>query len=365
MNRNKLLLSLLAFCANTMLHAQIFINTGNPNIDKYKSENPNAVIWEKGKSVPIPPNTPEEPKKEPAKKTVEAKKEKVKAEVEAPVKTEKAKVVAEAPVKKAEPVVQEKTHVAAAVSNDVPADYPPNAVPGKCYARCMSPDQYEIKEEQVIDKPATVKVEKMPALYETYFDTVLVKAAYKKTVTTPAQYEMITENKLVTPATQKWVKGVADKNCLSSNPKDCEVWCLKEVPAVYQKVTNKVEKVAAVTTEVEVPAVTKVVERKKMVYSSYELKTDVPATYKTIMKKVLVKKGGFQEWKEVLCEQKVTDSKIADIQAALKREGYDAGPIDNQMGGKTKQALIKFQQDKGLPVGNLNLETLKALGVGE
>jgi hypothetical protein len=35
------------------------------------------------------------------------------------------------------------------------------------------------------------------------------------------------------------------------------------------------------------------------------------------------------------------------------------------MGGKTKQALIKFQQDKGLPVGNLNIETLKALGVSE
>ncbi len=83
------------------------------------------------------------------------------------------------------------------------------------------------------------------------------------------------------------------------------------------------------------------------------------------MKKVLVKKGGFQEWKEVLCEPKITDTKIADIQKALTREGYDAGPIDNQMGGKTKQALVKFQQDKGLPVGNLNMETLKALGVTE
>jgi hypothetical protein len=33
------------------------------------------------------------------------------------------------------------------------------------------------------------------------------------------------------------------------------------------------------------------------------------------------------------------------------------------MGSKTKAALTKFQQDKGLPVGNLNIETLKALGV--
>ena len=86
MNRIKLLLLPFAFCSASMLHAQIFINTGNPNIDKYKNENPNAVIWENGKSVPIPPNTPEEPKKEPVKKPVETKAEKVKAEVEAPVK---------------------------------------------------------------------------------------------------------------------------------------------------------------------------------------------------------------------------------------------------------------------------------------
>ncbi len=352
MNRIKLLLLPIVFCSASMLHAQIFINTGNPNIDKYKNENPNAVIWENGKSVPIPPNTPEEPKKEPVKKPVETKVEKVKA-------------VVEAPIKKEAPVVQEKPVVAPVAVSGTLTDYPPNAVPGKCYARCLSPDQYEIKEEQVEDKPASVKVEKVPALYETVYDTVVVKPAFKKTITTPAQFETVVEDKLVTPASQKWVKGVADKNCLSSNPKDCEVWCLKEVPAVYQKVSKKVEKVAAVTNEVEIAAVTKVVPRKKLVYSAYETKTDIPATYKTIMKKVLVKKGGFQEWKEVLCEPKITDTKIADIQKALTREGYDAGRIDNQMGGKTKQALIKFQQDKGLPVGNLNIETLKALGVSE
>jgi len=311
------------------------------------------LFGKKEKAFPIPPNTPEEPKKEPEKKPVEVKKEKVKAEVEAPVKKVEQVKALETPAVPAMPNVA------------VTGDYPPNAIPGKCYARCVVPDQYEIKEEQVVDQPATVKVEKVPAKYETVYDTVVVKAASKKTVTTPAQYETVVEDKLVTPATQKWVKGVADKNCLSTNPKDCEVWCLKEVPAVYQKVSKKIEKVAASASEVEIPAVTKVVPRKKMIYSAYEIKTDVPPTYKTVMKKVLAKKGGFQEWKEVLCEQEITDTKVAAIQTALKREGYDVGAIDNQMGGKTKQALIKFQQDKGLPVGNLNLETLKALGINE
>jgi hypothetical protein len=355
----KPLFAVAGICFATALQAQIFINTGNPNLNKYKSENPNAVIWEEGKSVPIPPNTPEEGEKTAAKKASEAKKAAVKAAVEAPVN-------APEPVKAIKAAEEPVTVTPQQTATAPPAgDYPPNAVPGKCYARCLAPDQYEIREEQVIDKPATVKIEKVPAKYDVVYDTVIVTPATTKTVTTPAKYETVSEDKLVTPATQKWVKGVADKNCLSANPKDCEVWCLKEVPAVYQKVTRKVEKQAAITNQVEVPAVTKVVPRKKLVYSSYENKIETPPTYKTIMKKVLVAKGGYQEWKEVLCEQQITDTKVAQIQKALNREGYDAGPADNQMGGKTKQALMKFQQDKGLPVGNLNIETLKALGITE
>jgi hypothetical protein len=33
------------------------------------------------------------------------------------------------------------------------------------------------------------------------------------------------------------------------------------------------------------------------------------------------------------------------------------------MGTRTKAALVQFQKDKGLPTGNLNIDTLKALGV--
>jgi hypothetical protein len=347
-----------AVCFSTALHAQIFINTGNPNIDKYKKENPNAVIWEEGKSVPIPPNTPEEPEQAPAKKAAEAKKAAIKSAVEAPIQTTE-------PAKTEAPAKVTKTTNAQAVSGTVPTDYPPNAVPGKCYARCLAPDQYEIREEQVVDKPSTTRIEKIPAKYDLVYDTIVVTPATTKTINIPAKYETVVEDKLVTATTQKWVKGAADKNCLSANPKDCEVWCLKEVPAVYQKVSRKVEVTPAVTKQVEVAAVTKIVPRKKLVYAAYENKIETPPTYKTIMKKVLVAKGGFQEWKEVLCEPQITDNKVAQIQKALAREGYDAGPADNQMGAKTKEALIKFQQDKGLPVGNLNLETLKALGISE
>ena len=78
----------------------------------------------------------------------------------------------------------------------------------------------------------------------------------------------------------------------------------------------------------------------------------------------LVKAGGFTEWREVLCNEKVQMGyTVRQIQQALKDRGYDPGTLDNAMGARTKIALQKFQRDKGLPQGSLDMETLKALGI--
>ncbi len=46
------------------------------------------------------------------------------------------------------------------------------------------------------------------------------------------------------------------------------------------------------------------------------------------------------------------------IQEALKAAGFDPGPIDGKVGGKTKEALKAFQQSLGLnPDGALTAET--------
>lgn len=58
-----------------------------------------------------------------------------------------------------------------------------------------------------------------------------------------------------------------------------------------------------------------------------------------------------------------TSGKISQIQDALRAKGYDPGPTDNILGAKTREALTQFQKDNNLPVGNLNVETLRALGV--
>jgi Putative peptidoglycan binding domain len=405
MRRLTVLVVALAIFATLPLKAQIFLNTGNPDLNNYVKQDSNAVIWDGGKNIPVPGNLPPDApaaqsnSTAPTHVTTAAKREKT-VKKQAVAKTENTdlnsinhpspahvdKNAGTAKVASAPKTVaakgktsngqndkanadnmalknREEQQTAMITHKEPVPDYPADALVGHCYARCLTPDIYDLKEEVVIDKPASVKTEVIPATYITVMDTVVIVPEGKRVITIPAQYETVVENKMVAPATQKWVKTGNSKNCFSTNPKDCEIWELKQFDPVYQKVSRKVEVVPASVQEEIIPAVTKVVPHQKIVQPSREVKTEIPTTYKTVMKKVLVKKGGSYEWKEILCEKDVTESRINQIQEALIREGYDPGQVDNQMGEATKQSIIKFQKDKGLPVGNLNMETLKALGV--
>lgn len=55
---------------------------------------------------------------------------------------------------------------------------------------------------------------------------------------------------------------------------------------------------------------------------------------------------------------------IMRVQLLLAKNGYDPGAIDGQLGPKMREALKKFQKDKGISqTGTLTTETLNALGV--
>ncbi len=320
------LVFILATISLVNLSAQIYVNTGNPNVQKAKKENPNAVVVDVDKSV-----KPTETGIAPATaKTVTATKS------TAPVKS--------------------------TVSTDIPADLPLNAEPGKCYARTAIPDKYETIEEQVIDKPASFRTEVIPAKYKTVYDSVITKPATVKKITTPAVYETITEDVLVTPATQKWVS-VSDPTCLSPNPSDCQILQLKEIPAVYKKTTRREIKTPASVQEIPVPAVYSVTKRSVVEVPAQTTKIEIPATYKKITRQQLVSKGGYSQWQEVLCGKDLTPEKIKAIQIALTAEGFDVGTPDGYLGERSRAAILRYQQAKGLPVGNLNIATLQKLGV--
>lgn len=89
------------------------------------------------------------------------------------------------------------------------------------------------------------------------------------------------------------------------------------------------------------------------------------AVYKVPGKpKNLVKAGGSTVWREVPCDNSpYYKNLVSKVQEALKDFGYQVGTVDNEMGPIDKAALIKFQIENGLPIGQMDLESLTALGV--
>lgn len=64
----------------------------------------------------------------------------------------------------------------------------------------------------------------------------------------------------------------------------------------------------------------------------------------------------------MLCETNTTPAKISEVQRALSAAGY-ATDSDGVFGASTLRAMEAFQRARGLAVGNLTIETVRALGV--
>jgi hypothetical protein len=177
---------------------------------------------------------------------------------------------------------------------------------GKCYARCLIEDQYASDTSYILEYSGLNPTETLGVEY--------------KTVTTA-------------PATTKWEKKKADRNCHSSNPDDCLVWCLVDVEEQMQ---------------------------------SFYIVTDTlnvkEFKEKLLVKHMLVKAGGFTEWKEIICAADVTPQLYREIQHKLKEAGFNI-EVTGVVSKETKAALVKFQKINGLPVGALDTETLDVLGV--
>ena len=72
-------------------------------------------------------------------------------------------------------------------------DLPPNAEPGKCYAKCAAADQYKTETVTVQTKAASKRIETIPAVYETVTEQVIAKEASTRIEVIPAVYETVTE----------------------------------------------------------------------------------------------------------------------------------------------------------------------------
>ena len=182
------------------------------------------------------------------------------------------------------------------------SDLPPSE-PGKCYAKV-----------------------KMPNTKQTQSDTLGAFAMNEDIP--PHLLHKIT----VSPSSSKWVKKKADRNCLSSNPEDCMVWCLENTPAVYAFPSVIID-----TTQIEA--------MKYVVLSDNKNGEEISESI---------------DWAEVICEGQITKEFVTNLYYALAAEGYNLGdfPSGRTVSIGIKQALKQYQIDNSLQQGQLTTESV-------
>jgi len=196
------------------------------------------------------------------------------------------------------------------ICNGQSQDLPNGSEPGKCYAKCLAPIQLG---PGAIDFPVYIGNDQSIIQYYVK-DTSLVISKPQK----------------------NWVKQ-KDENCISTVPADCFTWVLNESGGEYLEVKNFLID--------------------KTVTSDYEMKSVEADNVKL--------SEGFTEWFEIVCADKVTSYMVNKIRGKLSQAGFNINDTDynGSLGKDTKQALINYQKEHDLPVGNLDRKTMEHLGI--
>ncbi|MGB1204166.1 MAG: peptidoglycan-binding domain-containing protein [Chitinophagales bacterium] len=275
-----------------------------------------------------------------------------------------------------------------------------------CYSRATMPDRYETVKEQVTVRDAYIETIDIPPVYETIEEVVLVKEQSVELIVVPAvyrtvyervlvkeatpiineEYETVTEQVLVQPEQKEWVR-LKTENCFSDNPDDCYYmrWVVTpaqyetqsrriltgiggqnggELPARYEALPRQVLVQAETVREVIVPAVYETITKQVVVQPARNEQIQMPAEYATVEIRQLVEAGGKTKWTAIPCPEQTSPILIKQMQIALQSKGYYVnGFVDGVVGPLTKEALKNYQRRTGLPIGNLNRETLISLGL--
>ena len=203
------------------------------------------------------------------------------------------------------------------------------------------------------------------AQYTTISSQKLANDASANNVSGEPQYTTRSYQKLANDATSEAISGDAQYTTISMQ-KLANDASANNVSGDPQYTTRSFQKLATPATTQSTPIEARYENRSYTRTAAATTRSvEIPAEFKTISKRQLVKQGGFTEWREVVCEKDVTRDLVRKVQQALISRGYDVGSAgaDNRMGAATKAALVKFQKDNGLPVGQLDTETMRALGI--
>lgn len=179
----------------------------------------------------------------------------------------------------------------------------PDAQPGECYAKVITPARFVTRTEEIVVQEASERIESVPTVFESFDERVVVKESSSLITASPATFESTSEQVLTRAAEQNWMVGSGDASRpanplvlqgLADSGVDVDAVevgsCFVEhwTPAEYQTVLQRVLVKEASTVIETTPAVYETVQERILVREESSRIVDVPAVYRTEQETVLV-----------------------------------------------------------------------------
>jgi hypothetical protein len=222
------------------------------------------------------------------------------------------------------------------------------------------PARYETLTKTVLDRPATTKTINIPAAYKTIKVQRLVQPASEKRENLPAEYSTVNTRVKVSDPVFFWLaKG---ESPAPSTVATGRTVCLTERPAEYVNVVKELISNSASIRSSSIPARYQTVEIQRLLTPASERRIAIPARTKTVSSQVQTAPAKV-EWRKVVCRANLTRELVISLQRALKREGFNPGPIDGLYGKGTVRAIELYQIDQGIDRGGITYEVLQRLKI--
>jgi len=178
----------------------------------------------------------------------------------------------------------------------------PDAKPGECYAKVITPAKFTTRSEEVVVQDASERIKTVPAKFEEREQTVVISEASQRVTVVPATYTEETETVVLQPAENNWIQsgsggipaspgaleGIARSGIALAS---VEVGsCFNEyfTPSEYKTETQRIMTREASEKIVVIPAQYETVEERVVVKEAYTRSVDIPATYRSESESVLV-----------------------------------------------------------------------------
>ncbi len=214
----------------------------------------------------------------------------------------------------------------------------------------------------------------LPPQFKTVIDTFLIdSSAFQKKVhlviPKEAAYVVVTKK-----ATKIWkYLPCLDRDCLSHDPELCVGFTLTLKPEESLVVRNSdllnnrfvYEKQKMIR-----PAYFELSDRK---FESIQFKNnEVIRVFENKEEGIIYikfKAGYWRDWREMLCSPMHNDCEpewvqyIILIKRILTKKAYYNGPMDSERNDQFMDALIRYQRDHNLPMGQIDINTLMKLGL--